>query len=66
MTQCLNDKTIADLTKRLEKNAELRHVYARRFNIQTKIAAGSTLYSNQRGIQKIKVNKDGITLNEPV
>ena len=58
-SSALNDGTVKNLLSRLEKNAELRHVYARRFNIKTKIAAGSKLYSNQRGIQEIDVKKDG-------
>lgn len=55
----LDEGSVKNLLERLENNAELRHVYARRFNIQTKIAAGSKLFSNQRGIQEITVNKDG-------
>ncbi len=55
----LDEGSAKNLRKRLEKNAELRHVYARRFKIETKIAAGSKLYSNQRGIQEIAVTKDG-------
>lgn len=58
-SQSFTGATAQNLLKRLERNAELRHAYARRFKIETKIASGSTLYSNQRGIQEIKVKKDG-------
>ncbi len=47
------------LMKRLMNNAELRHVYARKFGVKTNIAKGSILSSNQRGIQTIEVLKDG-------
>lgn len=58
-SQSINESTAKNLIERLSKNAELRHAYARRFNIKTKIAAGSTLYSNERGIQEVKVTKNG-------
>ncbi|MBD64020.1 MAG: hypothetical protein CME62_02355 [Halobacteriovoraceae bacterium] len=58
-SQSMNDSTTKNLLERLTNNAELRHAYARRFNIETKIAHGSTLYSNQRGIQEVKVTKEG-------
>lgn len=48
-----------NLMDRLVNNAELRHVYARRFKVQTNIAVGSVLYSNQRGIQELHVTKEG-------
>ena len=48
-----------NLLERLVNNAELRHVYARRYNVSTDIAAGSVLYSNQRGIQELQVTKTG-------
>ncbi|MCT4642617.1 MAG: DUF6531 domain-containing protein [Bacteriovoracaceae bacterium] len=47
------------LLKRLTENADLRHAYAKNFGIQTKIATGTQLFSNQRGIQSIKVTKNG-------
>ncbi|MBT4790897.1 MAG: hypothetical protein HON90_04950 [Halobacteriovoraceae bacterium] len=48
-----------NLVKRLVNNAELRHVYARKFGVKTNIAKGSVLYSNQRGIQEVHVTADG-------
>ncbi len=50
-----------NLMKRLTNNAELRHVYARKFGVKTNIAKGSVLYSNQRGIQEVHVTQDGYT-----
>ncbi len=47
------------LLEKLMNNAELRHAYARRFKVKTQLASGSELYSNDRGIQKIKVTNDG-------
>jgi hypothetical protein len=58
-SQSITAVTEKSLLKKLKNNAELRHAYARKFNVQTKIASGSTLYSNQRGIQEVKVQKDG-------
>lgn len=58
-SQTISAATEKNLLKRLSSNAELRHVYARRFNVESKIASGTTLYSNQRGIQQIKVEKNG-------
>lgn len=55
----LTAKAEKDLMERLTNNAELRHVYARRYKVSTDISAGSTLYSNQRGIQELQVTKDG-------
>lgn len=51
--------SVAPLLKRLQNNAELRHAYAQNFNVKTEIAAGTELYSNQRGIQKVVVQKTG-------
>lgn len=48
-----------NLMKRLVSNAELRHVYARKFGVKSQIANGTVLYSNERGIQEVKVTKDG-------
>ncbi|MCO4753816.1 MAG: hypothetical protein KC478_05015, partial [Bacteriovoracaceae bacterium] len=51
--------SVKPLLKRLKSNAELRHAYAQNFNVKTEIAAGTSLHSNQRGIQKVNVLKDG-------
>lgn len=53
------ESSVKTLLERLKTNAELRHAYARNFGVQSKIAAGTTLYSNERGIQKIQVSKTG-------
>ena len=47
------------LLERLVNNAELRNVTARKFGVEANIASGATLYSNERGIQEIKVTKTG-------
>jgi YD repeat-containing protein len=54
----LSDKVAADLVKKLKGDAEVRQAYARKFNVKAKIADGTTLYSNVRGLQKlVKVKK---------
>jgi YD repeat-containing protein len=50
-----------NLMNRLTSNAELRHVYARKFRVKTNIAKGTVLYSNQRGIQEVQVTDTGYT-----
>lgn len=55
----LSGKAEEELLKRLEGNAELRHAYALNFKVESKLAAGTVLYSNQRGMQQVHVTKDG-------
>ena len=55
----LSEKTVKNLMDRLVNNAELRHVYARKYGVKSNIAKGSTLYSNERGIQEVKVTAKG-------
>jgi YD repeat-containing protein len=55
----ISDKNAEQLIKRLKNNAELRHAYAKQFGVKTNIAAGTKLFSNQRGIQKLVKTKDG-------
>ncbi|MEX0799412.1 MAG: DUF6531 domain-containing protein, partial [Bacteriovoracaceae bacterium] len=55
----LPEASVKNLLERLKNNAELRHAYAKNFNVKTQIAAGSKLYSNERGIQEVVVEKDG-------
>jgi YD repeat-containing protein len=65
----MSDVAVASLIKRLNNDAELRQVYSRKYNIDTKLADGTVLYSNDRGIQTIvkektgykRVNSDGKT-----
>lgn len=51
--------TAKTLLERLKTNADLRHAYAKNFGIKSSIAAGTQLFSNQRGIQSVKVTKKG-------
>jgi len=55
----ISDKVVKDLTKKLRNDAELRQAYARRFNVKAKLAAGTVLYSNTRGLQQIHKTKKG-------
>ena len=57
----ITTKVAQDLEKRLVNNAEYRQMYARRFNVTSKLAVGTTLHSNDRGIQKLEKTKDGYT-----
>ena len=49
-SQTITDTAAKTLLKRLSNNAELRHAYARQFNVKTKFAKGTKLFSNKRGI----------------
>lgn len=55
----LSEKTASELIQKLAKNAELRHTYAQNFGVQSQIAQGTTLKSNDRGPQDLTVLKDG-------
>lgn len=55
----LTETAAADLIKKLSQNAELRHTYAQNFGVQTTIATGSVLYSNDRGPQVLEAMKEG-------
>lgn len=55
----LTEVAAKNLKQKLLSNASLRHAYAKNFNVQSKIASGTELFSNDRGIQAIKVEKDG-------
>jgi YD repeat-containing protein len=55
----LSENAAKSLVKKLTNNAELRHAYARNFGVKTQLAAGTILYSNQRGMQKLHKLKDG-------
>lgn len=55
----LSEKTAEELIQKLAKNAELRHTYAQNFGVQSQIAQGTTLKSNDRGPQDLVVLKDG-------
>lgn len=55
----LSGKAEKELLKRLVGNAELRHAYALNFKVKSKLAKGTVLYSNQRGMQQVHVTKKG-------
>lgn len=55
----LTEANANKLLDRLKNNAELRHSYALQFGVKTKIADGTKLFSNQRGIQELVKTKDG-------
>ncbi len=55
----LSDKAAKTLLDKLKNDAEYRQAYARKFKVQAKIAAGTELFSNVRGLQKIVKTKDG-------
>ncbi len=53
-------KVAADkLTNRLQKDAELRRLYARNFKVTATIKTGTMLFSNNRGMQRLKKLKAG-------
>jgi YD repeat-containing protein len=49
----LSSNSAGQLKKNLMNNAELRHIYAVKFNVTTNLPKGTVLFSNRRGIQKI-------------
>ena len=55
----MSDVAIAHLMKNLKGDADLRQIYSKRYGIDTKLADGTTLYSNDRGIQTIVKEKEG-------
>ncbi len=55
----LSEKVASDLRKKLAGDAEIRQAYARKFNVKAKLAAGTILYSNTRGLQQVHKIKSG-------
>ena len=55
----ISDKVAGDLLEKLKNDAELRQAYARKYNVAAKIADGTELFSNMRGLQRIVKKKDG-------
>ncbi|MBT5715779.1 MAG: hypothetical protein HOI70_02590, partial [Opitutae bacterium] len=49
----LSEKVASNLRKKLVGDAEIRQAYARKFNVKAKLAAGTILYSNTRGLQEM-------------
>ena len=57
--QTITEKVANDQREKLINNAELRQLYARRFGVSSKLAVGTILHSNDRGIQQLEKTKDG-------
>ena len=55
----ISSQVASSLIEKLKNDAELRQAYAKRFNVRAKLAVGTELFSNVRGLQKIVRNKDG-------
>ncbi|MBC7715269.1 MAG: RHS repeat protein [Rhizobacter sp.] len=55
----MSDVAVQSLLKRLNNDAELRQFYSKKYNVETKLADGTILYSNDRGIQTISKEKTG-------
>lgn len=55
----MTDPNAKKLIEKLSSNAELRHAYARQFGVEAKVADGTVLYSNERGLQKLIKVKEG-------
>jgi YD repeat-containing protein len=55
----VTDKVAETLKKKLMGDAEIRQAYARKFDVQAKLAAGTVLYSNTRGLQEVHKEKEG-------
>lgn len=55
----VSDKVAANLKKKLMGDAEIRQAYARKFDVKAKLAAGTILYSNTRGLQQVHKTKKG-------
>jgi YD repeat-containing protein len=57
----MSKKLAKNLEKKLIKDAELRRMYSRRYSVSSKIAKGTKLYSNIRGMQTLVKTKEGFT-----
>ena len=55
----VSDVMVQSLMKRLNSDAELRQFYSKKYNIETVLADGTMLYSNDRGIQTMVKEKTG-------
>lgn len=55
----LSESAAKQLVEKLKNNAELRHSYALNLKVQAPVAAGTILYSSDRGTQEVHVEKDG-------
>lgn len=55
----MSDAAVNSLMSRLKNDAELRQVYSKKYGVDTKLADGTMLYSNDRGMQTIEKTKEG-------
>jgi YD repeat-containing protein len=55
----VSGKAATDLVARLSKNADLRHAYARKYDVKASIAKGTVLYANTRGLQELHKTDEG-------
>jgi len=55
----VSTQVASSLIKKLTNDAELRQAYAKRFNVKASLAAGTELFSNVRGLQKVVKTKNG-------
>lgn len=55
----MSDVAMQSLLKRLNNDAELRNIYSKKYEVDTKLADGTLLYSNDRGIQTMVKEKTG-------
>lgn len=58
-TEPMSETATKSLIARLNGDAELRQYYSKKYNIETKLADGTVLYSNDRGIQTLYKEKNG-------
>lgn len=55
----MSEAAVQALMNNLNKDAELRQAYSKKYNVETKLADGTMLYSNDRGIQTLEKVKEG-------
>ena len=55
----LSGKDATNLISKLKGDAELRHAYAKKFNVKGELAVGTMLYSSDFGPQKVEIIKNG-------
>lgn len=55
----MSEKVAAEMIEKLSKDAELRQDYESKLGVSAKIADGSVLYSNERGMQELHKISEG-------
>ena len=53
-------KMVKKLITKLTKNAELRQIYAQKYDVKARLSKGTVLYSNKRGFQELHVLGGGL------